>query len=1096
MVPALARQPSAANPSDDDFAVAPQIHVEDEPFPTAWPTVPGYEVLAELGRGGMGVVYKARQIELDRLVALKMILAGGCANNVARARFKSEAQAVARLQHPNIVQIFEVGEHNGHAYFSLEYVEGGSLAARLRGGPLPFDQAALLVEVLAAAAHSAHERGVVHRDLKPANVLLQKRSTTEDTNNTAKKTKEDGARSGPSSSGPSSVVAALAAIDLLPKIADFGLAKQIDSDRGPTRSDAVLGTPGYMAPEQARGLHKEVGPRTDVYALGVILYECLTGRLPFPGDVAVDVLVKITRDEPVPPSCLRRGVPRDLETICLKCLSKAPDDRYASARELADDLARFSAHEPIRARPLRTWERGLRWARRRPLRAALLAGLVLLLLGGSALGAVFWEKQRNRQAEIAAQIAKARDHLQQGRLEDARASLEVAQARLKNEPGARDLHDQAEQTEQDVEAAFAARATLKQLAEHLDEVLFQSGLARGGSASAGEVARKQAWRGLALVGVFATRIDPVGPAFTPAQREEVLRGRYELLLYLADAQAQPLPHQSPDDKAGNAREALKALALLGPATGLRTHAYHLRRARYLEQAGEKRAARDELALARDLPATSAFDRYLLGLELFHQGKVKDAADELRQALRLQPRHFWANYFLARCYLLHQQPADACDCLNICVAQRRGVVYLHLLRGLARGQAALARGQAGQFDLAREDFDTAAELLRARPNRKISYALHNNRAVVFLAQKRYDLAEKDLRRALPLRNHPFEARLTLAECYQKQGNGPEAMRALSAACDDARALFKARELDGRTLARLYRQLAQAHFERGDHDAVLRHLKNAQDIEGPAGAALALAECSRGHILYRAERFEDAHAAYTESIKFHPTPEAYLWQARSLLQLHRYADAVRAFDAHEESETKLKKRPSASFYRDRAFARSKLGQHKLAADDYGRALNQAKNDVKLFLRRGQAYLLNREPKRAEDDFEEVLRREPGNARALLDRGRARLHLGSLGQAVADADESVRRAPTDSRLAYDAACLFAQAAGTSSGRADREARHRYQERAGQLLGQALRLLPAERRPAFWKNTVRGDRSLGPVRHTARFAQLELQYARQPLP
>jgi tetratricopeptide (TPR) repeat protein len=330
--------------------------------------VPGYELLGELGRGGMGVVYKARQSRLKREVALKMILGGPHAAPAQLARFRTEAEAVARLQHPNIVQIYEVGEHNGLPYFSLEYVAGGTLAERLDGTPLPARDAAPLVETLARAIHYAHERGVVHRDLKPANILLA---------SGGREPPEGLAVSGAGSpSGGSRPPLARGE----PKIADFGLAKQMEGSDVHTQSGTLLGTPSYMAPEQARGEAHAVGPRTDVYALGAVLYELLTGRPPFRAASVMETVRQVIREEPVAPTRLVPGVPRDLETVCLKCLEKDPGRRYASAAALADDLGRFLRREPLLARPAGRWERAVKWARRRPLAAAL-AGVVALAAG-------------------------------------------------------------------------------------------------------------------------------------------------------------------------------------------------------------------------------------------------------------------------------------------------------------------------------------------------------------------------------------------------------------------------------------------------------------------------------------------------------------------------------------------------------------------------------------------------------------------------------------------------------------------------------------------------------------------------------------------
>jgi WD40 repeat protein len=371
--------------------------------------VPGYEIQKELGRGGMGVVYLARQEKLNRLVALKMIRAGGHADEQDRQRFLAEAEAVARLQHPNIVTLHEFGEHNELPYFTLEYVAGGSLHARLREGPLPPRTAAPLVELLARGIDYAHQHGIIHRDLKPANILLQK--------DEGRRMKDEDREATVSNSSfilhPSSFV---------PKITDFGLVKRVTSPEGSlTASGAVLGTPSYMAPEQARGEAKRVGPAADIYALGAILYECLTGRPPFQGPTSMDTLWQVLNEEPVPPSRLQPKVPRDLETICLKCLQKAPGQRYGRAADLAEDLRRFAAHEPILARPAPAWRRLGKWARRRPA-LAMLGVVSLLALLSLLVSGLLWNAQlqlalgdaHEAQEEAATQRAVARQARTEG----------------------------------------------------------------------------------------------------------------------------------------------------------------------------------------------------------------------------------------------------------------------------------------------------------------------------------------------------------------------------------------------------------------------------------------------------------------------------------------------------------------------------------------------------------------------------------------------------------------------------------------------------------------------------------------------------------
>ncbi|HZT81133.1 MAG TPA: protein kinase [Gemmataceae bacterium] len=346
------------------------------PAPKLPASVADYEVLGELGRGGMGVVYKARHRKLNRIVALKMILSGEHAGAAELARFLTEARAVAQLQHPNVVQIYEIGEQDGRPFFALEFVDGDSLARKLGGTPLPPREAARLVETLAQAMQAAHERGIVHRDLKPANILLA-----------------SGGRQPPGSSPSGGLRPPLA--DCTPKIADFGLARQMEDEGGQTRPGAIMGTPSYMAPEQASG--QKAGPAADVYALGAILYECLTGRPPFRAATVLETLELVRSQDPVPPSSLQPRTPRDLETICLKCLEKDPGRRYASAKEMAEDVGRFLADRPILARPPGLPERAVKFARRNKLLVGFMASLLLgsVLLSGVGLRA--WQNANRAQ---------------------------------------------------------------------------------------------------------------------------------------------------------------------------------------------------------------------------------------------------------------------------------------------------------------------------------------------------------------------------------------------------------------------------------------------------------------------------------------------------------------------------------------------------------------------------------------------------------------------------------------------------------------------------------------------------------------------------
>jgi serine/threonine-protein kinase len=361
----LGQQAGAASRADrtrtvDDF-------LEPAQFPGELGRFASYQVLRSLGRGGMGVVYLARQQRPARLVALKILAGVPLSDGQRLARFRAEADVLAGLHHPNVVQVYEAGEHAGLPYYTMEYLEGGSLAGKLAESPLPAGEAARLLETLARAVHAAHERGILHRDLKPSNVLV--------------------AGSG------------------VPKVSDFGLAKQLPVDGNGaaachTDTGAILGTPGYMAPEQFTGTG-DSGPAVDIYALGAILYETLTGRPPFKGATALDTLEQSRNRDPIPPSRLQPGIPRDLQALCLKCLEKTPRRRYASAKELADDLARFLRGEPTRARPLGAIGRAVKLVRRRPALAGF-ALFALIAAVGWSWGVVIHNAQLRREVQRSA----------------------------------------------------------------------------------------------------------------------------------------------------------------------------------------------------------------------------------------------------------------------------------------------------------------------------------------------------------------------------------------------------------------------------------------------------------------------------------------------------------------------------------------------------------------------------------------------------------------------------------------------------------------------------------------------------------------------
>ncbi|MFN0055579.1 MAG: protein kinase domain-containing protein [Planctomycetales bacterium] len=405
-----------------------------------------YELLEEIARGGMGVVYKARQVNLNRIVALKMILAGQLANDSEVKRFHAEAEAAARLDHPGIVPIYEIGQHDGQHYFSMAFIEGTSLAKKVSDGPLPARDAAELLRKVTLAVQFAHDKGIVHRDLKPANVLLDAAG--------------------------------------LPRVTDFGLAKQMHGDSELTGTGQVLGTPSYMPPEQAAGHLDRIGPASDVYSLGAILYCLLTGRPPFQAAGPMDTLLQVLEHDPVAPTQLNPRIPPDLETICLKCLEKSPHQRYATAGELAQELDRFLRGEPILARPISRLERGWRWCKRQPLVAGLVAAVALSLVAGIVVSG-FFAVEAGRRAQLETDARKA----EQAQREEALQQREQAE---KERAVAVAERDEKEIARAEAERAQQAREQALQIAKDEQDQKTLALVAAQRERIAADAARKQA----------------------------------------------------------------------------------------------------------------------------------------------------------------------------------------------------------------------------------------------------------------------------------------------------------------------------------------------------------------------------------------------------------------------------------------------------------------------------------------------------------------------------------------------------------------------------------------------------------------------------
>jgi tetratricopeptide (TPR) repeat protein/tRNA A-37 threonylcarbamoyl transferase component Bud32 len=998
--------------------------------------IPGYEVLGELGRGGMGVVYRARQTSLHRIVALKMILAGQHASPATRARFRTEAEAVARLQHPHIVQIYEVGEHQARPFFSLEFVEGGSLDRQLAGTPQAVDAAAQLVEALARAMHHAHEHGIIHRDLKPSNVLLA----------------PGDALQGVPLGDPA------APQHYQPKITDFGLAKVADAASGPTPTEAFLGTPNYMAPEQATGRARAISPLSDVYSLGAILYELLTGRPPFRGATVLDTLEQVRSQEPVPPARLQPKTPRDLETICLKCLEKDPKRRYASAADLADDLRRFRASEPIRARPGSAAQRLRKWARRRPAVAALLGVSTLAAL--SLLAFFVWH-----HFDLRAKVEEATASERRASTRERRAQLEkqnLIQRQLDEKKG-----------------RLAAQDKFRQFIRRRDGALFTAIYAKlfpGSDRAQGlEASKRLARQALTLGGVDADRetVPAPDPFLSASERAEVSASCYELLLFVAEAEART-PTREPATARRHAERALRYLAL-ATRFGPLTRAYHLRRARYLGRVGDAPGLLRERRRAERLRPDSAIDYFLLGDEHFQQGQPARAARDFEEALNRQPDHFWARYYLAACHLLLQRPAEARVALTACLARRPDFIWTYLLRGFV-----LTR--LHDYRAAADDFRRAEQM---QPDGPARYVLFTSRGVMRFELDRVFLtgfaASAWGGPASPGGTGPF---LAAAAWLNRNRNLGEA------AGDLRRAIaLRPNNYHGHvTLARVYRSL-------GREKLAAEQVDQAKLLPLP-GQVLADLCAEQGRALCQGAEYEAAVAACDAALRLCPEhADAHVWRGQALLKLHRLREAAGAFDRYFRHSRETDVRAVGNAYRWRGQVRVGLGDFLGARDDYTRAL-LLQPDADIYTHRGWAYFFADAWRPALRDFDRAIRLDAAKGDAYTGRGLARVMLGRPREAFEDAGAALRLRPDTPEMMHNVACIYALAVDQVDRAEGDPARRQalaqdYRRRAVEVVQKTLALLRPQERGAFWRRNIFPDPALRSIHACEEFKKLVKQYA-----
>ena len=766
-VGALFPEPISMNGATPDGAPTPEPSFD-------LPRIRGYEVQEVLGRGGMGVVYKARHLGLKRAVALKMLLTGAYARPEELERFLREAEAVAGLRHVNIVQVYDVGDLNGRPYFTMEFVEGGSLAQKLVGTPQPAHEAAIMIATLAEAIQVAHVSGIIHRDLKPANILLTSDGT--------------------------------------PKITDFGLARRLEQAAGLTLSGAALGTPSYMAPEQAQGQRDAIGPAADVYALGAILYEMLTGRPPFRAETAAATVQQLLADDPVAPSRLNSQVPRELETICLKCLHKEPKRRYASAAALAEDLRRFGRGEPIAARPVGRLERTVRWARRRPMAAAFSGVLALAsLLALALIGSWVWVGEQR-----AATIRAVTEDLK-----------EVAQL-------------------QDVSAWDKARAVLDKT---------EGRLAQGGVPAELRQAVAQVAVDLAL----AVRLENIrlnrAPLVDGHFNKSAADRDYEAAFHVSKI---AVVNDDPIEVAARVRASGVHRALVAAlddwavcATDKRRQAWCLDIARLADPDPEswRNRVRDPKAwqnksaltdLAENAPIAGPSMHLLVAVAERLQDLGGDATKFLKRVQAKYPGDFWANFRLGNA-LVKREPMKAIGYYRAALAVRPGAVVVS-------NNLAFALKAAGQLDEAIACYERTIQIAP-------EYApAHSNLGVALKAKEKPNEAIACYRRALEIDPAFAHAHNNLANALKAKGEFAEAIDHYEQA------------------ARLAPESPEPHYNlglikkaQGKPDQAIAHYEQAIRIN----SKLFQAHNNLGNILIDQGRVEEAISHFQQAVEIRPT-----------------------------------------------------------------------------------------------------------------------------------------------------------------------------------------------------------------------------------
>ncbi len=1042
-----------------------------------FPNVPGYDILGELGRGGMGVVYRAKQRGLGRMVALKMILGGANVNPDDIARFELEARAVGSMTHPNIVQVYEVSEFNGAPFFSLEFVDGGPLDSKLKSEPQPAEWCAQMMLQLSRGMAYAHSMQIIHRDLKPANVLITK--------------------------------------DGIGKIADFGLAKKMDADDGKTRAGSIMGTPSYMPPEQASGETADIGPLADIYSLGAMFYEFLTGKPPFRGTTLLQTLEDVRNKEPVAPNVLVASVPLDLQTICLKCLEKDKAKRYPTADELADDIERFIKGEPILARPVNIYTKALKWAKRNQAKAALIGvsalAAVTIFLGSIVLtvlaqkAEVLAKKELARDQAITLELEGIRNEtmpalitaktlFDEKKFEEAKDILGKVVAKTSGKDPLEEIFKSANELLTKAEARIKATSDMSLFSKHYDEAIFHSSDAMGNRTEARESSISEAAKGLAIVGIEYTKDSKytlnLPDHLSDAEKKHLTDEALELAIIIARRNALPLPGLSPEDLKARSVESLE---IMEKTRGFakENHIFHLIKADLLKSLSQLPEAQAEIEKANTIAPERASEFFFLGLASFNQNEYEIAQGYFEKSLRKDPEMFWSNFLTAVCQVRQEQWAAARASLTSCIATRPNLGPAYLVRGIVDGKLMRGKKSASESDYseALEDFKKAEKYGIPK------FDVLVNEGNLFFEMDKLKEAQKNFEEAVKLKPNDPRGVNNLALCYRKEGKNIEAI-------DLFTKNIKANPISGdsyhwRGLA--YLDLQPKEIQKAIEDFIqagnLRFL-NKDKIEDYLLAA---------ELFYSTKMFDKALPLCDFAVQLNPGNSlSHLLKAKILLELNKFAESKTSFDDYFATHDPKKDQPlDPQAYKGRGICQRALNLLGPALSDLSRSAAMVPGDTQARVRRAML-LVSAWKDLAQDDFTMVLASkdaEPGQIiEALTMRGYLRALQNNVKGAIEDADAALAKNPTPSvQTVLNAAGVYSISGGKLELDSDAKPELKpqaeaYKKKAIELLKKAIEAFPEPQRQGIWGQAVSSDDSFDSLKKEAEFKALQSKYTPAP--